>query len=71
MATSTLHLTELGCASCVMDIEGALEAIPGVRRAEVHAARGDVTVEHSAEVTVAVLVQALAAAGHAVSLTKE
>lgn len=64
MPTTTLRLTELGCASCVMDIEGALEALPGITRAEVHAAREEVTVDHSPAVTPQAIAAALVAAGH-------
>ncbi len=69
MATTTLHLTELGCASCVIDIEGALEALAGVTRAEVNTGRREVTVDHIPAVTGEALASALAAAGHPVAKT--
>lgn len=69
MATTTLHLTELGCASCIIDIEGALEAIPGVTRAEVHTGRQEVIVDHGPAVTSETLTSALAAAGHPIDTT--
>ena len=69
MPTTTLHLTELGCVSCVIDIEGALETIPGVARAEVHAGRQEVIVDHSPDVSRDALASALAAAGHPVANT--
>ena len=41
-----LRSEELTCPSCVLKIESALKAVPGVREAKVHFATGRIEVEH-------------------------
>ncbi len=45
-----LRSEELTCPSCVLKIETALKAVPGVKDAKVHFATGRIEVEHDREV---------------------
>ena len=64
----TLKIDGWTCASCEKDIRRALEAVPGVRRAEVSYARGGAVVEvEPGRVTGEQLMQAVAHAGNMLS----
>ncbi|MGH7206793.1 MAG: cation transporter [Nitrospiraceae bacterium] len=64
----TLKIDGWTCASCEKGIRRALEAVPGVRRAEVSYARGGAAVEvEPGRVTGEQLVQAVAHAGNILS----
>lgn len=62
--TITLKIDGWTCASCEKDIRRALEAVPGVKRADVSYARGDAVVEvEPGRVSGDQLAQAVASAG--------
>ena len=63
--TSTLRSDELSCPSCVPKIEKALQALPGVEKAEVRFNTGRILVSHDPEqAPVAALVGAIAGTGY-------
>ena len=69
MANSTirtkLRSDELSCPSCVPKIESALQALPGVTKAEVKFASGRIEVDHDpAQTDVAALVNSIAKTGY-------
>lgn len=67
-ALITLKIDGWTCASCEKGIRRALEAVPGVTRAEVSYARGGAVVEvEPGRVTPEQLVQAVASAGNILS----
>lgn len=60
-----LRSDEFSCPSCVVKIEKALKALPGVAEAKVHFNTGRIEVEHDAGATpVETLVQAIRATGY-------
>ena len=69
MTTTTirtiLRSDELSCPSCVPKIEKALQALPGVKKAEVKFASGRIEVEHDPALSdVATLVNSVARTGY-------
>lgn len=69
MSSSTirtkLRSDELSCPSCVPKIESALQALPGVTKAEVKFASGRIEVDHDpAQTDVAALVNSIAKTGY-------
>lgn len=63
--TTTLRAKDLSCPSCVSKIEGALNALDGVEKAEVKFNTGRILVEHDpAKVRTSALIQAVASAGY-------
>ncbi len=63
--TTTLRAQDLSCPSCVSKIEGALNAIDGVEKAEVKFNSGRILVDHDpAKVRTSALVEAVASAGY-------
>jgi Cu+-exporting ATPase len=66
----SLDITGMHCASCVMHIEEALKAVPGVRAASVNLATDKATVEvDPATAPVEALVHAVEAAGYGAALS--
>lgn len=61
---TVLDVAGMSCSSCVRHVSAALQAIPGVARAEVRLKAGTVSVWHEAAVSVSCLVEALGAAGY-------
>lgn len=62
---TVLRSDELSCPSCVPKIEKALNALPGVARAEVKFASGKIEVEHDPDRTsVEALVEAVRGTGY-------
>ena len=62
---TTLRSDELSCPSCVPKIERALQALPGVEKAEVRFSSGRILVFHDPEqVAVEALLEAVAATGY-------
>ena len=62
---TTLRSDELSCPSCVVKIEKALLALPGVKKAEVKFASGRIDVEHDPALSdVGALVQSIAKTGY-------
>ena len=60
-----LRSDELSCPSCVPKIEGALQALPGVEKAEVKFASGRIEVAHDPALTgVDALVKSIAKTGY-------
>ncbi len=64
VATLTLSIGGMSCASCVATIEKALAAVPGVVRASVNLATEQATVEAVASVQVEALTHAVAEVGY-------
>jgi Cu+-exporting ATPase len=65
-----LDITGMHCASCVMHIEEALQALPGVRAASVNLATEKATVEvDPAKAQIEALVRAVEAAGYGAALS--
>ncbi|HLS67748.1 MAG TPA: heavy metal-associated domain-containing protein [Kiloniellales bacterium] len=68
MVSTTLRSDELSCPSCVPKIEKALQALPGVEKAEVRFNTGRILVSHDPEqAPVEALVQAVADTGYKAS----
>nr|WP_276553992.1 heavy metal translocating P-type ATPase [Burkholderia multivorans] len=63
-ATVLLDIDGMTCASCVSRVEKALAKVPGVTRASVNLATERATVEASADVSAAQLVEAVEKAGY-------
>ncbi|WP_261525800.1 heavy metal translocating P-type ATPase [Burkholderia multivorans] len=63
-ATVLLDIDGMTCASCVSRVEKALAKVPGVTRASVNLATERATVEASADVSAAQLVEAVEQAGY-------
>lgn len=62
---TTLRSDEFSCPSCVPKIEKALQALPGVKKAEVKFASGRIEVEHDPALSdVAALVNTIAKTGY-------
>ena len=65
LVTTTLRSDELSCPSCVPKIEKALQALPGVEKAEVRFNTGRIVVSHDPEqVPVEALVRTVADTGY-------
>ena len=65
MMQTTLRSDELSCPSCVPKIEKALQALPGVGKAEVRFNTGRILVSHDPEqAPVEVLLEAIAGTGY-------
>ncbi|MCO1383776.1 heavy metal translocating P-type ATPase [Burkholderia multivorans] len=67
-ATVLLDIDGMTCASCVSRVEKALAKVPGVTRATVNLATERATVEASADVSAARLVEAVEQAGYRATL---
>ena len=65
-----LEVAGMTCASCVMRVEKAIKAIPGVRQASVNLATERVSVKADASVTADSLVAAVRKAGYEVAMTE-
>jgi len=65
LATTTLRIDDMTCASCVARVEKALLKVPGVIAVAVNLATEQATVERLATVPVQALVDAVAKAGYA------
>ncbi|HSQ72520.1 MAG TPA: copper ion binding protein, partial [Rubrivivax sp.] len=65
LATTTLHIDDMTCASCVARVEKALLKVPGVTAVAVNLATEQATVEGLATVPVPALVAAVTKAGYA------
>ena len=65
LATTTLRIDDMTCASCVARVEKALLKVPGVTAVAVNLATEQATVERLATVPVQALVDAVAKAGYA------
>jgi copper chaperone len=63
---TTLTVTGMNCQHCVRAVTQALEAVPGVTRAEVDLANGTARVEGEADA--AALIAAVRAAGYGAEL---
>lgn len=70
MATQTLQITGMRCASCVNHVEKNLQAVPGVQQVSVNLATEEATVEHDTDVQLQQLVDAVKSAGYAVDESK-
>lgn len=66
MAITTFKVLKLDCHSCSMVMEGICEDTPGVKKAEVHATKRLLVVEHEETVSVEQLTQALTVEGYPV-----
>ncbi|GAB1361347.1 heavy-metal-associated domain-containing protein [Rhodobacter sp.] len=65
MSKTTLRSDEFSCPSCVVKIEKALVATPGVTSARVHFNTGRIEIEHDpATAPVEVLVSAVRSTGY-------
>ena len=64
MASRTVRVEVMTCASCVKRVEKALASVPGVEAAQVNLATEEASVTSSAPVTDAALAAALAARGY-------
>ena len=65
MTKTILRSDEFSCPSCVVKIEKALKALPGVSEAKVHFNTGRIEVEHDAATApLDALVQAIRATGY-------
>ena len=64
MASRTVRVEGMTCASCVKRVEKALASVPGVEAAQVNLATEEASVTSSAPVTDAALAAALAARGY-------
>jgi Cu+-exporting ATPase len=65
-----LQVTGMTCASCVMRVEKALEAVPGVREASINLATEQASVNADASVTAASLAAAVRKAGYDLARTE-
>jgi len=65
-----LQVTGMTCASCVLRVEKALKAVPGVRSASVNLATEQASVSADASVSVEVLAAAVRKAGYGVATTQ-
>ncbi len=61
---TTLYSTNLSCPSCVVKIEAALKAIPGVEDARVHFTTGRIVVSGDTRIDREALVRAVRAMGY-------
>ncbi|GBL44506.1 mercuric ion reductase [Sulfuriferula multivorans] len=64
MTTHALRVTGMTCEHCARSIEKQLAAVPGVKHAEVSYAAGSASVETTAEVSAAALINAIKAGGY-------
>jgi copper chaperone CopZ len=46
VVTQTIQIKGMHCTSCAMNIDGELEELPGVQRAETHFASGKTTITY-------------------------
>ena len=63
---TTLHIKGMACEHCVRHTKEALEAVGGVKSANVNLKNSSALVEHGEEVTLAALKAAVAEAGYEV-----
>ena len=61
---STLHITGMSCEHCVKHVKEALEAVAGVKSAEVSLAEKSAAVEHGDEAEISALRAAVEEAGY-------
>ena len=61
---TTLHINGMSCEHCVLHTKEALEAVSGVKSANVSLKNKSALVEHGEEVTLAALKAAVAEAGY-------
>lgn len=59
-----LNVSGMSCPSCVRHVTAALQALPGVGRVEVQLRAGTVRIQHTSDVGVPALVEALREAGY-------
>jgi Cu+-exporting ATPase len=71
LATATLRVEDMSCASCVGRVEKALLKVPGVTAVSVNLATERATVERLASVPVSALVAAVGKAGYAAHDAKQ
>ncbi len=64
MASTTLKVQGMTCNHCVMRVQKALKAVPGVQDAQVDLRKAEATVSHEATVTKETLAAAVAEAGY-------
>ncbi len=64
MTTHTLQVTGMTCEHCARSLEKQLAAVSGVKHAEVSYAAGSTSVETTAEVSAAALIDAIRAGGY-------
>jgi len=64
METTTLKVTGMSCGGCVKSVTNVLQGLPGVVKAEVSLEKAEAKVDfEAAQVTRAVMAQAIADAG--------
>lgn len=61
-----LRVEGMSCGHCMSRVEKALQAVEGVESAEVNLGSGTATVEHSPDVSVEILAEAVENAGYRV-----
>ena len=66
--TTRLRIEGMGCNGCVSSVRAALQAVPGVTRAEVDLARGTAEVEAPPAIEPERLIAAVDAAGYAAAV---
>ncbi|WP_018413416.1 heavy-metal-associated domain-containing protein [Methyloversatilis thermotolerans] len=64
MSTTRIRIVGMNCPKCVAGLQAMLEALPGVRRVEMHVDHGDATVEHDPQVSRETLLERVEAAGY-------
>lgn len=63
MQTTIIKVAGMSCSGCVKSVTNVLQALPGVKKAEVSLEKAEARVEHDASATRDAMKQAIADAG--------